>query len=148
MIYKNAQENKHGTINCLIFFSDKWVPHTQDPLVEYELSEELGPEDWSDIKPCPQSEKDAHEAKQARATFKEERTAAVQSLTITTQAGNEFDADETSQTRMARAISVMSDTDTNIWVLTDNTQIQVSKSDLIEALTLAGQAQSALWVQS
>lgn len=61
MIYKNAQENIHGSIDCLILLDGEWVPTTQDPDLEYELSEELEADDWSDVKPCPQEEKDAHE---------------------------------------------------------------------------------------
>lgn len=60
-IYKNAQENADGSIDCLILLDGEWVPTTQDPAMEYGLSEELEADDWSDIKPCPQSEKDAHE---------------------------------------------------------------------------------------
>lgn len=61
MIYKNAQENVDGSIDCLILLGGEWEPNTQDPAMEYELSEELGPDDWPEIKSCPQSEKDAHE---------------------------------------------------------------------------------------
>lgn len=65
MIYKNAQENVSGSIDCLILLAGEWVPNTQDPALEYELSEELGSDDWADIKPCPQAEKDVDEAEQA-----------------------------------------------------------------------------------
>jgi len=60
-IYKNAQENANGSINCLIQLGYEWVAHTQDPTFEYELHEES---DWPDIKPCDQSDKDAHEEQQ------------------------------------------------------------------------------------
>ena len=63
--YKNAQENIHGSIDCLILLGSEWVPTTQDPALEYELSEELEVDDWVDIKPCTQAEKDAHEQEQA-----------------------------------------------------------------------------------
>lgn len=66
MIYKNAQENIHGTINCLILLKGEWVQHTQDPAIEYELSEELGAEDWEGIKPYPQAEKYAYAEQQAK----------------------------------------------------------------------------------
>tara|TARA_R110000851_G_scaffold320994_1_gene486142 strand:+ start:321 stop:635 length:315 start_codon:yes stop_codon:yes gene_type:complete len=91
------------------------------------------------------AEKDTNAALQARATFKAERTAQVQALTITTDAGNEFDADEISQGRMARAILSMDDTEVVVWVLADNTAVGASKAELIEALKLAGLAQMALW---
>jgi len=143
--YKNAQENVNGSIDCLILLGDEWVAHTQDPAIEYELSEES---DWPDVKPCDQSEKDAHAEQQARDQFKAERAQAMQSLTVTTQAGNVFNADETSQTRMSRAITIMDDVETTVWVLADNTPIQATKAELKEALRLAGEAQAALWVQS
>lgn len=60
-IYKNAQENPSGSIDCLILLNDEWVSTTQDPALKYKLSEELGAGDWADIKPCPQAKKDAHE---------------------------------------------------------------------------------------
>lgn len=93
-----------------------------------------------------QAEKDADAQIQAREAFKQSRSEAMNILTVETLKGV-FDADETSQTRMSRAIAVMSDTDLNVWVLTDNTPIEVTKADLVEALILAGKAQSALWVQ-
>ena len=61
--YKNAQENTHGSIDCEILLGDEWVPHTQDPSNEYDLSEES---EWQDIKPCDQEEKDAHEQAEVR----------------------------------------------------------------------------------
>tara|TARA_R110000824_G_scaffold183072_3_gene364099 strand:+ start:4109 stop:4423 length:315 start_codon:yes stop_codon:yes gene_type:complete len=90
--------------------------------------------------------KDAKAVLQVRADFKAERTAQVQALTITTEAGNVFDADETSQGRMARAIIALADDGVVNWVLTDNTVIDVSKAELTQALQLAGAAQAALWI--
>ena len=94
----------------------------------------------------PQSEKDAHEQEQARATFKTERAQAVEALTIETALGV-FDADERSQDRMARAVVAMGGTDTIEWVLNNNTVVTVTAEQLQEALQLAGAAQSALWTQ-
>jgi hypothetical protein len=76
------------------------------------------------------------------------RLLAVNNIKVTTQAGNTFDGDETSQTRMARAILVLSTgAATSIpWVLADNTVIQASASELTEALTLAGAEQARLWI--
>jgi len=148
-IFKNPVENVGGTIDCIeIHPVYGEIPHTQDPSFEYELSKEIGEDDWPDIKPCPQSEKDAHAQKELRDQFKLDRDQAIRSLTVTTQAGNVFDADETSQTRMSRAITIMDDIDTTVWVLADNVPIQATKAELKEALRLAGEAQAALWVQS
>lgn len=81
---------------------------------------------------------------QAKAT----RAAAVEVITVTTAAGNTFDGDETSQTRMSRAVLVLS-TGAALsvpWVLADNTVIQASAAELAEALALAGAEQARLWV--
>jgi hypothetical protein len=70
---------------------------------------------------------------------------------VTTQSGNTFDGDETSQGRMARAVVALDGlpqdpAPTVNWVLADNTVIQASKYELREALMLAGAAQAAIWV--
>ena len=64
MIYKNARENFNSSIDCEILINGEWSPHTQDPLNEYELSEES---EWPNIKLCDQAEKTAHEQAEARA---------------------------------------------------------------------------------
>ena len=98
-----------------------------------------------------QEEVDAHinppkSDEQVREEWKAERSAAVEAIKVTTLAGNEFDGDEVSQGRMARAVSSMEDADTVLWVLADNSVIQATKSELREALRLAGSAQAAIWV--
>lgn len=80
----------------------------------------------------------------ARAAFKSNRTTAVESIKVTV-GDKVFDGDETSQTRMARAIVAMTDTETVLWVLADNTPVQVTKAELTEALRLAGEEQTMLW---
>lgn len=85
---------------------------------------------------------------QARAQFKSQRSDNVKSIKVTTGAGNCFDGDEESQTRMARAIVGLGEGELLGWVLADNTQVQVGSVELKEALKLAGAAQSELWVQS
>lgn len=62
-------------------------------------------------------------------------------------AGKSFDGHEDAQNRMARAITGMEDTDEILWVLADNTPAMVGKTELKEALRLAGQAQTAVWVK-
>lgn len=101
-----------------------------------------------DVEYLSNEEKDDRRSRLEREQFKQERTQAVQRLTVTTSSGNTFDADETSQTRMSRAITIMDDAETTVWVLADNTPIQATKAELKEALRLAGEAQSALWVMS
>ncbi len=80
--------------------------------------------------------------KQAKAS----RPELVKSITVTTLAGNTFDGDEDSQNRMARAIVAMEDVDNTAWVLANNTTVMVSKQELKEALRLAGQAMTNIWV--
>ncbi len=84
----------------------------------------------------------------ARETAKQARQVAVENITVTTSAGNTFDGDETSQTRMARAILVLSSgaVSTVTWVLADNIVIQATAAELTEALAKAGAAQAAMWV--
>lgn len=85
---------------------------------------------------------------QLREAAKAAREIAVANIKVTTQAGNTFDGDETSQERMSRAIIALS---TGLapsvnWVLADNSVIQATAAELTEALVLSGQAQAAIWV--
>lgn len=68
-------------------------------------------------------------------------------LTVTTTSGKTFDADETSQTRMTRAIASASNngrTEAN-WVLANNSKELVTLAELKEALDLALEAQENIW---
>ena len=67
--YKNARENLFSSIDCEILLGAEWVPHTQDPLNEYELSEDS---DWQGIKSCESAQKDAYETKQAQDAINQE----------------------------------------------------------------------------
>lgn len=81
-----------------------------------------------------------------RQAFKAQRAEAVQNITVTTAAGNTFDGDEESQTRMARAIVALPEGATVPWVLADNSILQATASELREALALSGAEQARLWV--
>lgn len=83
-----------------------------------------------------------------RAAAKEARASAVAAIKVTTSTGKVFDGDETSQTRMSRAVVGMQavGATTINWVLADNTPVQVTADELAEALVLAGQAQANIWV--
>ena len=85
-------------------------------------------------------------AEQAIAEAKAERAAEVERLTVEVE-GMVFDADETSQARMSVAASSMTDDETNVWVLHDNTVVQVTKAQLLLACRLARIAQSAVWTK-
>lgn len=109
-----------------------------------------GVQQW-EIYPLPAEEVAANQAaaiKAAREQAKAQRQAAVDAIKVTTQAGNTFDGDETSQTRMTRAVLAMQATGTAsvTWVLADNTVIQATAQELAEALALAGAEQARLWV--
>lgn len=88
------------------------------------------------------AEATAHEQKKAT------RTEAVSRIHITTASGKVFDGDETSQTRMARAVVALQAAGQaeTLWVLADNTPATVSLDELAEALALAGAEQTRLWV--
>lgn len=75
------------------------------------------------------------------------RTSEVDAIVVTTASGKTFDGDEKSQDRMARAITAMDDTETILWVLADNTPATVTRAELREALRLASEAQTAIWVR-
>ena len=83
-----------------------------------------------------------------RAEFKQQRQTAVDAITVTTSTGKTFDGDETSQTRMSRAIIGLqaAGVPTINWTLADNAVAEVTVAELTEALILSGQAQAALWV--
>lgn len=86
----------------------------------------------------------AHEQKKAT------REESVARIRVTTASGKVFDGDETSQTRMARAVVALQaagQTET-LWVLADNTPATVTLAELAEALALAGAEQTRLWVSA
>lgn len=77
---------------------------------------------------------------------KQDREMAVKAIVVSTSSGKSFDGNEDSQNRMTRAIVGMNAEDSINWVLADNSIAAVSKAELQEALYLAGQKQSELWV--
>lgn len=84
--------------------------------------------------------------KRALTKAKYERAAKVEALTVEVD-GMVFDADETSQARMSVAASSMTDDELNVWVLYDNSVVQVTKDQLLQACRLARIAQSAIWTK-
>lgn len=83
--------------------------------------------------------------KQAREAFKISREEAVKNIKVEVD-GMIFDGDEISQTRMSRAVQLMNDTETTLWVLANNQPVQVTKAQLSEAMKLAGSEQTRLWI--
>ena len=78
---------------------------------------------------------------------KAKRQAEIDAIIVTTAAGNSFDGDEASQTRMTRAIMSLQPGETMPWVLAENVAADVSKEELQEALRLAGTVQTEIWLR-
>lgn len=69
-------------------------------------------------------------------------------IVVTTSTGKVFDGDETSQVRMTRTVLAMAEFNiqTTTWRMADNSDAVVTRAELVEALLLAGTAQTALWL--
>lgn len=77
---------------------------------------------------------------------KAERAKAVAAIKVTV-GDKVFDGDETSQSRMARALEVAEITkmESTVWVLADNTVAEVTVAEMKEALSKAMLAMGELW---
>lgn len=141
------------------YTSPDGTKHTQMPVDLYEeIAEPNPPEDYAqdtyyrqEIEATPYviytKKSDEAIAEINRAKAKQLRAQAVSEIIVTTAAGNQFDGHEDAQNRMNRAVNILSDTDLVPWVLADNTVANVGKAELLEALRIAGVAQSALWAK-
>ena len=76
--------------------------------------------------------------------WKAERQSKVDNIEVELN-GAIYQGDETSQTRIARAVYVMEDTDTTMWVAKDNSVNELSKADLKYILREAGIKQTLIW---
>lgn len=76
--------------------------------------------------------------------WKDERQSKVDNIEVELN-GIMYQGDETSQTRIARVVSVMEDTDTIMWVAKDNNVNELSKADLKYILREAGIKQTLIW---
>ena len=87
------------------------------------------------------------ETAQDAVAAKKLRDAAVAAIKVTVS-GKVFDGDEVAQGRMARAVAAAESAaiSTYQWKLADNSVAAVSLDELKQALALAFQAQSELWV--
>jgi len=81
-----------------------------------------------------------------RSNFKRARAEAVNAIVVTV-GDKQFDGDELSQTRMARALVGMLPGETILWTMADNSTAMVTREELTEALRLAGAEQTRLWIQ-
>lgn len=89
---------------------------------------------------------DAAKAAVARDQAKADRSAKVDAIVVTV-GDKQFDGDEVSQNRMARAILALDAVGqtTTKWMLHDNTFVDVTVDELKLALQEAGEAQTAVW---
>lgn len=80
------------------------------------------------------------------ARWKAERMVKVEAIKVEV-GGMTFDGDETSQTRMSRAIVAMQNAGVLIidWTLADNSVVKVSAMTLSDALLLASTEQTRIW---
>jgi hypothetical protein len=123
-----------------------------DKLTEfaYEVAPVDGKQQWQ-VFPLPLDvveRNKAEEIKQKRQAAKDKRQVDVENIVVSIANGKSFDGDELAQTRMARAIVAMqaSSTATTQWILADNSIVEVTLEELTEALILAGQEQTRIWV--
>ena len=79
-----------------------------------------------------------------RTQLKRERADAIDNITVDVD-GLVYDGDETSQTRMLKAITILVGDQEMPWTLANNDIVLVTQTELKKALTLAGTAQSELW---
>ena len=81
-------------------------------------------------------------------TAKNNKINNVATILVTTISGKVFDGDEKSQDRMVRAIQVAAITGLTEtqWKLADNSIVMVTLDELKEALALAGQEMSRIWL--
>ena len=130
-----------GAVKC---GAEYWLQVPQDTPDAVEVSDD------SPLDSIPEQLDAAAQALVLAQQTKMRRTEAVARIRVTTASGKVFDGDETSQTRMARAVVALQDagqTET-LWVLADNTPATVSLDELAEALALAGAEQTRLWVSA
>jgi len=146
---RNPTYNPVGSIDCEILHEELgWIPFaaSAEDVEEYGrvLYQQLVDGEHGTISPY------APTPAQARAVHDLNRDVQVAAIQVTTLAGHTFDGNEDSQNRLARAIVVLrgKPPGTTIkWVLANNTIVNVGVAELVEALTAAFAAQTAIWIQ-
>ena len=96
------------------------------------------------------ADKEAIAVVNVRSAFKSQRTISVAAILVTSSLGNTFNGDEDSTGRMLEPIAVLKEKalgTTTLWVLADNTVVQVALPEFLEVLELAGAEKTRLWVQ-
>ena len=77
---------------------------------------------------------------------KSRRDAAVSAVVVTVSSGRKYQGNEDSQNRMARALQALDQGEKTRWRLADNSEVEVTREELREALRLAGAEQTRLWM--
>lgn len=86
-------------------------------------------------------------SKHFRQIFKAIRTDLVKNSRVTVE-GKEYDADEDSQHRlMAAILSANDDVETTIWVLADNTVVNLNRVQLQQVLRACTLQMASIWIQ-
>lgn len=116
-------------------------------LPQWALDAEQALETARYVAPLTPEEIEARAISIATAQAKVERDLLVSKIIVTTTSGKDFDGDETSQGRMARAVTSSEIGDTTMWILANNVPTFVTHGELKEALRLAGEAQTDIWMQ-
>lgn len=104
--------------------------------------------DWSQVKTA--ADKEAEAVIAAREAFKASRAAAVAAIKVTSSLGRTFDGGEVDTQRMLEPVAVLKEKPigtTWLWVLADNTPVQVALPEFLEVLELAGREKTRLWLQ-
>ena len=89
-------------------------------------------------------------ATEAREAFKAQRALDLAAIKVTSSLGRTFDGGEVDTQRMLEPVAVLKEKPigtTWLWVLADNTPVQVALPEFLEVLELAGREKTRLWLQ-
>lgn len=82
---------------------------------------------------------------QVREQAKANRAEAINSIKVTTRAGNTFDGNERSIAALTQQVVALAPSEVTSWVLADNSTLSTTREELLEALVLAVTERTNLW---
>ena len=82
---------------------------------------------------------------QVREQAKANRAEAINSIKVTTKAGNTFDGNERSIAALTQQVVALAPSEVTSWVLADNSTLSTTREELLEALVLAVTERTHLW---
>lgn len=82
---------------------------------------------------------------QVREQAKANRAEAINSIKVTTKAGNTFDGNERSIDALTQQVVALAPSEVTSWVLADNSTLSTTREELLEALALAVAERTNLW---